>query len=347
MAKKIKIKKSKFNLKILILVLLITIFLIIFKNNYKSHPIPSYNYQFAYNHNGQLNVFDLKKNALTKLSDKNEIINYIAWSKAGNFAYTNDKGDLYSLDPKKGKPLKLSSGNFKDVIFWDNNSILYANESPIQRAYKFSPDTTYKEISIEEYNKKLNESLADSIFPASFDKSYYSKSDYTKDNIKTLLVDKIKNREYQMPDGAYRPQISPNKKYLAYNNNASDGLLYIFKFEDVKSGKFGKPVYKKEIGNYSWMDDSKILFTKKTSDPANTIYGIFNLKTGEEKIIYSVYDSPVYINDLYLTPDMKNLVLRKFKTDYFSGGELIFIDINTAREVRKIPFDYGEWSEPL
>jgi tagatose-1,6-bisphosphate aldolase len=51
-----------------------------------------------------------------------------------------------------------------------------------------------------------------------------------------------------MPDGAYRPQISPKNKYIAFQNNALNGKVYIFSFNNAKLNKFNKPIYAVGIG---------------------------------------------------------------------------------------------------
>lgn len=343
MSQKNKNKKINNKWKLIFIGISILTIILLFINNDKK--INGYNYKFAYSKGNSLYVLDLSSDTNQKADSLQEKIRYISWNKDGSFAFSNEKGALY-ISKSNENPRKVLSGNIKENFFWDND-MLYVNESPIQRAFEVSIEGKAAQISSSNYDQKLNGMAEKSIFPASVDGNYFTKTNYTKEKIQTDLISKLNNRNYKMPDGAYRPQISPNNRYIAFQNNALNGKVYIFSFNDAKLNKFDKPIYMKDYSAFSWIDDSQILFIKRTQDPSDTPYGIFNLVSGKEKIIYNIYDSPVYAYDLYLTPDSKYLVFRTFKKDYFSEGELNFLNLKSHKIDKKIQFDYGEWSEPL
>lgn len=321
---------------------------------------PPFNYKFVYSYNGSVYSYDLKTDQNIKLKDENKPINEFAWSKNNKIAYSNEAGELYYIDPETKQSQLLLLENTIGTFFWNKDNSLFAiNKIPNypsstnDKAFHLITDGTKQKISIEEYENKSKENLVDFISPASFDRRYFSKSSF-KDlqETQTFLIDKLKNKQYKMPDGAYKPQLSANNFYVSYKNNASNanGYVYIFRLSDVEAGNFTKPKYIKDLETYGWIDNSKILFVRKDSSAGNLqnyTYSIFDLNTGREKIVYRDLNSPVDVYDIYVSPDKTKIILRKFQETYFSGGELVFVDLNSGKEIKKIPFDQGAWSEPL
>lgn len=335
---------------LLVLLTAIFIFLYDFKN------CCPYSYKFIYSYNDGIYIYDIKDTTSPK-KILNGDIRDAGWSNDGKTAYISEDRKLYYLN-LGGKTTKLLQNNV-DNFFWSNDNItLYATNSPqdevtlSRKAVRVTINGYSQQISPNEYESKLVKQLENVVKPASFNGKFFTRSTYKSTDPKVFLINSSSKKSYPMPDGSFNVQVSPDGKLLSYKDNAnnSEGKVNILFLHDALNKKFNKTLAKKGFFDYEWIDGEQMAFVTSKFYPNllwDFAFGVYNVKNDSMRYFYKINKTNYGNADLVVSLDRKTIITTIHSKYYNSGNFIVSIDINSGKVLRKIPFDFGVWSNPF
>jgi hypothetical protein len=325
-----------------------------------------WNYKFVYFNEGKIGVYDLLGNSEEQISFTGNKVLQFGWSKDGRLVYKDDLFNLFLIN-EKGEPKKLAAG-MKGYFFWkdDNSGIYAANYEPTgyvqggnwQKTYFINLSGKMEEIPVKTYEKVEGEQVVkqndNSI--ASYDNKFLSQTNYTDPNVSRIaLIDTKLNRNYSLPSKS-KVKVSGGESYIGFTQGDGYRNLVIFPFSSVAANSFRSPIYEKEqVRDYAWLDDNRLIlvYEEENKDLTyNYIYLLVNVKTNDEKVLYTIKDSDQGIAEVFISPNLRRFGFREEKRvgegeDIVHKSYLVVLNISNGKEVQRIPFEAGDWSEPI